>query len=160
MKINILAVGKIKDNNLKSLINEYIKRLSSYAQINIIEVEDEASDDSKASDAIIEKIKNIEGEKLLKKLNNKSYVITLDLNKEIPNTLSFAKFLENSINNYSNNIYFVIGGSYGLGDNIKARANYSISLSNLTFTHQMTRLILLEQIYRAFKINNNEVYHK
>ena len=160
MRINIICVGKIKDKNLSNIIDEFIKRLSNYCQISIKEVEDESLNDNKANINLINKVKEIEGIKLLKLLPEKAYVIILDLVKNQPTSIEFADFLKKTIDKFSNNIYFVIGGSYGLSDTIKRRADKAIGLSNLTFTHQFTRLILLEQIYRSFKINNNEVYHK
>lgn len=160
MTINIIAVGKIKDNNLKNLIDEYIKRLSTYCKINIIEVDDQSNNDNKSSSILIEKLKDIEGENILKKIPSKSFVINLDLNQKQLTSEEFAGFLQKTIDIYSNNIYFVIGGSYGLSNSVKQKANTSITLSKMTFTHQMTRLILLEQIYRGFKINKGETYHK
>lgn len=160
MTINIIAVGKIKDNNLKNLIDEYIKRLSAYCKINIIEVDDQSNNDNKPSSILIEKLKDIEGENILKKIPSKSFVINLDLNQKQLTSEEFAGFLQKNIDIYSNNIYFVIGGSYGLSNSVKQKANTSITLSKMTFTHQMTRLILLEQIYRGFKINKGETYHK
>lgn len=160
MTINIIAVGKIKDNNLKNLIDEYIKRLSTYCKINIIEVDDQSNNDNKPSSILIEKLKDIEGENILRKIPSKSFVINLDLNQKQLTSEEFAGFLQKTIDFYSNNIYFVIGGSYGLSNSVKQKANTSITLSKMTFTHQMTRLILLEQIYRGFKINKGETYHK
>ena len=160
MTINIIAVGKIKDTNLKNIIDEYIKRLSSYTKINIIEVEDISNNDNKPSLALIEKLKDLEGENILKRIPSKSYIINLDLNQKQLTSEEFAGFLQKTIDIHSNNIYFIIGGSYGLSNSVKQKANTSITLSKMTFTHQMTRLILLEQIYRAFKINKGETYHK
>lgn len=159
MKIDLICVGKIKENSLKELIQEYKKRISGYCDIDIIEVNDESIVD-KPSKQEIEIAKNKEGERIIKKIKPHQYVIAFDLVKNQPNSPEYAEFLRKTFANYGANITFVIGGSYGLSDEVKARANYSIGLSNMTFTHQMTRLIVLEQTYRAFKINNNEVYHK
>ena len=98
--------------------------------------------------------------KILSHLPSNSYVINLDLNKKEYDSIEFASFLQKRIDTYSNHLVFVIGGSYGLSEKVKNNAKESISISKMTFTHQMTRLLLLEQIYRAFKINNNETYHK
>ena len=158
MKIKIYCIGKIKDQYLKDGVNEYIKRISAYASVEIIEVADlKVKDNPNSSD--IEKAKNEEGERVLKQLKN-DYLIGLDLNKKEPTSEEFAEFLHSKLVEGGSNISFVIGGSYGLSDSLKQRCNSSISLSKLTFLHQMTRLILLEQIYRAFKILNNETYHK
>lgn len=159
MQITLVTVGKIKEQYLKEAINEYIKRLSPYSKINIIEVMDEPIVDN-PSKKEIEKAIDKEGEKILSHLPNNSYVINLDLNKKEYDSIEFASFLQKRIDTYSNHLVFVIGGSYGLSEKVKNNAKESISISKMTFTHQMTRLLLLEQIYRAFKINNNETYHK
>lgn len=159
MKIKIYAIGKIKEQYLKLGIEEYKKRISAYANIEIIEVNDEPVKDN-PSLSEIEIVKEKECAKVLKLLKPNEYLITLDLTKNQPNSMQFASFLEKSLEKGGSSISFVIGGSYGLSSEIKQRANDTVCLSNLTFLHQMTRLILLEQIYRAFKINNNEVYHK
>lgn len=159
MKIRIIAVGKIKENYLKEGINEYLIRLSPYAKTEIIEVIDSKVKDN-PNDADINKVKNEEGQRILKNIKNSDYVINLDLNKKEFDSVEFAKFIEEKMTEGGASLTFVIGGSYGLSDEVKVRANYSISLSKMTFLHQMTRLILLEQIYRSFKILNNEIYHK
>lgn len=158
MKIKIYCIGKIKEQYLKDGINEYLKRISAYSNIEKIEVADsKVKDNPNSSD--IKKAKNEEGERVLKLLKN-DYLIGLDLNKKERTSEEFAEFLQSKLVEGGSNISFVIGGSYGLSDALKKRCNTSISLSKLTFLHQMTRLILLEQIYRAFKILNNETYHK
>lgn len=159
MKIKIYAIGKIKEQYLKLGIDEYKKRISAYANVEIIEVGDEPVKEN-PSQAEIEIVKNKECDKVLKLLKPSDYLIALDLTKNQPDSMQFASFLQKSFEKGGSAISFVIGGSYGLSNAIKQRANDTICLSNLTFLHQMTRLILLEQIYRAFKINNNEVYHK
>ena len=145
MKIKIYAIGKIKEKYLKEGINEYLERIKPYSQIEIIEVNDEPIVDN-PHPSEIKKAIDIEGSRVMKLLKPNDYLIGLDLNK---------KFVAGG-----SNVSFVIGGSYGLSDELKNRCNDSISLSKMTFLHQMTRLILLEQIYRAFKINRNETYHK
>lgn len=159
MKIKIYAIGKIKEAYLKVGIEEYVTRIKPYCGIKIIEVKDEPiSDNPSAKD--IEKAKDNEGKRVIKLLKNNEYLIALDLNKKQFKSEQFADFLMQKLTENGSSISFVIGGSYGLSDELKARSNYSISLSDLTFLHQMSRLILLEQIYRAFKILNKEVYHK
>lgn len=159
MKIKIYAIGKIKENYLKVGINEYLERIKPYSHIEIIEVNDEAIvDNPKESD--IKLAINNEGKKVLKLIKENEYLIGLDLNKKELNSVGFADFLNKKFVIGGSNISFVIGGSYGLSEELKNRCNDSISLSKMTFLHQMTRLILLEQIYRAFKINRNETYHK
>ena len=159
MKIRIIAIGKIKEAYLKMGIEEYLKRLKAYITMEIVEVNDEPVSDN-PSNSQIEIVKNKEGEKVLKLLKEGDYVINLDLGKKQYTSEEFAKFIEEKMVLGGSSITFVIGGSYGLSDALKQRGNASISLSNMTFLHQMTRLILLEQIYRAFKINRNETYHK
>ena len=159
MKIKIYAIGHLKEPYLKQGINEYLERLKPYAQVEIIEVNDESVVQNPSQKEIII-AKDKEGQRIIKLLKNDEYVIGLDLVKKQPTSPEFAKFLEDKFVLGGSNISFVIGGSYGLSDELKNRCNDRIGLSNMTFLHQMTRLILLEQIYRAFKINRNEVYHK
>ena len=159
MKIKIYAIGHLKEAYLKQGINEYLDRLKPYTQVEIVELNDESIIDN-PSPKDIEIAKNKEGQKVLKLLKSNEYLIGLDLVKKQPTSEEFAKYLEDKFVLGGSNISFVIGGSYGLSDELKARCNDRIGLSNMTFLHQMTRLILLEQIYRAFKINRNEVYHK
>ena len=158
MKIKIYAIGKIKDF-YKAGVDEYVKRISSYAKIEIVELKDESISD-KPSELEITKAKNIECDRVLKLLKPNEYLIGLDLNKKEMDSVAFSKYIADRLELGGSNISFVIGGSYGLSDAIKERVNDSISLSKFTFLHQMSRLILVEQIYRAFKIMNNEVYHK
>lgn len=159
MKIRILCIGKIKEPYLREGINEYANRLKPYCQLEITEVMDEPVSD-KPNDSEITLVKNKEGNKLLKLIKPGEYVIALDLGKKELTSPNFAKYIEDKFVLGGSSITFIIGGSYGLSDELKSRANDSITLSPMTFTHQMTRLIILEQIYRAFKINRNETYHK
>ena len=159
MKIKIYAIGHLKEAYLKQGVNEYLERLKPYTQIEIIEVNDEPLVNN-PNNSEIEAAKNKEGQKVIKLLKKDEYLIGLDLVKKQPNSEEFAKYLNDKFVLGGANISFVIGGSYGLSDELKARCQDRIGLSNMTFLHQMTRLILLEQIYRAFKINRNEVYHK
>lgn len=159
MKIRIIAIGKIKEKYLKEGIEEYVNRIRPYSQIEIVEVNDESIVDN-PNDSEIKKAIDKEGERVLKLLKPSDYLIGLDLNKKELDSMEFASFLEKKFVLGGSGINFVIGGSYGLSDELKKRCNDSISLSKMTFLHQMTRLILLEQIYRAFKINKNETYHK
>ena len=150
--IKIICVGKLKEKYLTSAINEYSKRISKYSKLNIIEVNDI---DKGSINEIIYK----EGNDILKYINNKDYVVSLEIDGNSIDSLELARKIDTTFNNYSN-IVFVVGGSYGLSDLVKERSNYSLSFSKLTFPHQLFRVMLLEQIYRAFKINNNEIYHK
>ena len=159
MRIKIYAIGKIKENYLKIGIDEYLKKIRPYAQIEIVELNDEPIPNN-PNNSEIELAKNKEGDKVLSLLKNNEYLIGLDLNKKEFDSVEFANYINTKLVDSGASISFVIGGSYGLSDELKKRCNDSISLSKMTFLHQMTRLILLEQIYRAFKILRNETYHK
>jgi 23S rRNA (pseudouridine1915-N3)-methyltransferase len=159
MKIRLLVVGHLKEAYWKAAEAEYLKRLSPYAKTTIEEVDDLPTPEN-ASDATNAEIKTKEGERLLSRIKNGEFVCALDLNKEEPDSILFSQKVMTMLQRGGSSLTFVIGGSLGLGDNIKGRANASLSLSRLTFTHQMTRVILLEQVYRAFKIASHEPYHK
>lgn len=150
--IKIICLGKIKEEYLIKGIAEYKKRISKYHNIEIYELPDEGTTDKKTA------LKK-EKEKILKLLNLKDYIITLEIEGKEISSLEFAKKIDNIFITNSD-ITFIIGSSYGLDDDIKKLSNYKISFSKMTFPHQLFRLILLEQIYRVFKINNNEEYHK
>ena len=153
MKINIISVGKIKESYFIDGIEEYRKRITKYSNIELITVMDESNDlDEKT-------VKKKEGERILAKIPNNSYTIVLDLNGKELDSIGFAKKID-EITNISSTINFIIGGSLGLDKEVIDRANYRLSFSKFTFPHKLMKLILLEQIYRAFKINNNESYHK
>lgn len=157
MNIKIYTIGKCKDF-YKTGIDEYVKRLSSYCKLQVIELKDESIPD-KPSQAQIQKAIEAESNRVLSLVKNE-YLIALDLNQKEMDSVEFSKFLNDKLEANGANISFVIGGSYGLSDELKKRANASISFSKMTFPHQLARLILLEQIFRAFKILNNETYHK
>ena len=149
--IKIITVGKIKEKYISDGINEYLKRLSKYTKVNLIEVPD--------FDYDINKTLEKEKDNILKYISSKDYIITLEIEGNSLTSTQFADKL-NDVFNHNSDICFIIGGSYGLHDEIKNMSNYKLSFSKMTFPHQMFRMILLEQIYRAFKINNNESYHK
>ena len=150
--IKILCVGKTKELFFKDAISEYSKRLSKYTNFQIIEVDDITSDN-------INIILDKEKELLIKHITSKDYVITLEIEGKQLDSLELAKKIE-GLQIYNSNIVFIIGGSHGLHQQIKDRADFKLSFSKLTFPHQLFRIILLEQIYRAYKIMNNESYHK
>lgn len=153
--IKIVAVGKIKSNSLNALVNDYLKKISSYHKIELIEVKDEAIIANDSNEAILDK----EANRVLKQIKDDEYVIVLDLHGEMISSEELANKMDKLFVSYSK-ITFVIGGSLGLGKEIIRRSNYRLKLSPMTFLHSMTRLIILEQIYRSFKINNHETYHK
>ena len=150
--IKIICLGKVKEKYLQDGIDEYIKRISKYTQVKIIELEDEGIRDDKVA------LKK-EKEKILKYLNTKDYIIVLDISGKEMTSLEFADKIDKTLI-INSDITFIIGGSYGLDEEIKSLSNYRLSFSKMTFPHQLFRLILLEQIYRAYKINHNEEYHK
>ena len=150
--IKIICVGKIKEKYLREAIEEYKKRLSKYTKLEIIEVNDV---DNPSIDITLLKEKEL----IEKYIDTKDFVITLEIEGNMLSSVEFAKKID-SIFNTNSTITFIIGGSLGLHHNIKNRSNYKLSFSKLTFPHQLFRVNLLEQIYRTYKINNNEAYHK
>ncbi len=144
--IKVICSGKLKEQYLIKLVEDYLNRIKKYHKIELIEIKDENN---------LEK----EKENILKYIGKNEYIITLDINGEILDSVKFADMIDKAFINYGT-ITFVIGSSYGLSDDIKKIANKSISFSRLTFPHGLFRGMLLEQIYRGFKINNNETYHK
>lgn len=157
--INIICVGKIKENYLKDAITEYSKRLGKYCSLNIIELPDEKIPND-PSDKEIEIIKSKECNNILNNIKKDSYIICLDLKGKQYTSEDFSKKIEDISLNYNSSITFIIGGSLGLSNDLLAKSNELISFSKMTFPHQLFRVFLLEQIYRAFKISNNESYHK
>lgn len=159
MKITIHAIGLLKESYWREAESEYLKRLKPYCEIKIEEYPDLPSKPN-ASKADEEKVKQKEGEKVLRKLKPSDFVCALDLNQKEYGSEEFASSLEKMFVQGGSSIHFLIGGSLGLSDELKKRADVSISISKMTFTHQMSRIILLEQIYRCFRILGNEPYHK
>ena len=150
--IRIICVGKIKETYLKDAIKEYEKRLSKYTKLEIIEVKDSGIED-------ISKCLKIEEENVNKYLKEKDYLILLDINGKSYTSIELSNHLE-ELEQKNANIVFLIGGSYGVSENLKKKAMENISFSKLTFPHQLFRVMLLEQLYRCYKIKNNESYHK
>ena len=148
--IKLICVGSIKENYLKDAIDDYLTRIKKFTKIELIEVKDSKIEEKALLD---------EEKEILKHIKDKDYVITLEIDGNMKDSISFSNYLEKLEVEY-NNIVFIIGGSLGLSDKIKELSNYKLSFSKMTFPHQLFRLILLEQIYRAYKIKNNETYHK
>lgn len=159
MKINIIAVGKINKGYIRDGIRDFMKRLKPYSSVEIIEVVEE-----QAPDGIGEKqkneIKDKEGERILKRLNKNTYIISLDMRGTPMSSEELSEHINELALSGDSHITFIIGGSYGLSSNILRASNFIMSFSTMTFPHQLMRLILLEQIYRAFKIIKGEPYHK
>ena len=159
MKIKIVTVGKLKEKYLKDGIAEYSKRISRFAAVEMIELADEKTPD-RASDSENEKILNLEGNRILSKIGDREFVVVLAIEGKTLSSEEFSKQLEQaSINGYST-LTFVIGGSLGLSPQVKKRANLFLSFGRLTLPHQLMRLVLVEQIYRAFTIQQGSPYHK
>ena len=148
--MKIICVGKVKEKFFVDAMNEYSKRISKYTKLEIIEIPDESNESIAMKK---------EGEKILSKIKDNDYVVTLEIEGNSLTSLEFAKKIDNNFNS-NKNLTFVIGGSYGLDESVKSRSDYKLSFSKFTFPHQLFRVILLEQIYRAYKIKYNENYHK
>ena len=159
MRINIVCVGKIKEKYLKLGIDEFKKRLSKYCKLEIIELEDEKAPENLSYKEMLI-IKEKEGKKILSKIKDNSYVIALAIDGKNLSSEELAQTINKLGVRGVSNITFVIGGSLGLSDEVLSRADYKLSFSKMTFPHQLMRLILLEQVYRAYRINNGEPYHK
>ncbi len=159
MKITIIAVGKLKEKYWKQAIAEYEKRLSAYTKVEIIEVPDEKAPEN-MSDKEIEQVKEKEGQRILAKVKPQSTVITLEIQGKMLSSEALAKEIDQRMTQGASDFTFIIGGSNGLHQDVMNRSNFALSFSKMTFPHQMMRVVLLEQVYRAFKINRGEAYHK
>ena len=159
MKITILTVGKLKEKFFREAVAEYCKRLSKYCKLEILEVADEKTPE-KASTAEEEQIKEREGARLLKQIPESAYVLALAIDDAQMDSVSFSRKIENLGMTGKSHLIFLIGGSLGLADSVLLRADEKISFSKMTFPHQLMRVILLEQIYRGYRIMKGEPYHK
>ena len=159
MKISIIAVGRLKEKYLKQGIDEYLKRLSAYAKVEIIEVADEKAPEH-LSEAEMEEVKRKEGERILSHLSEDTYIITLEISGRMLNSEQLAAKIDELGTYGKSKLAFIIGGSLGISKEVQNRSDLALSFSKMTFPHQLMRLILLEQIYRAYRINRGEPYHK
>lgn len=159
MNISIVTVGKLKEKYLKQGIEEYLKRLGSYAKVEVIEVPDEKAPEE-LSDTEMIQVKQKEGERILAKIGPDTFVIALAINGKLKSSEELADTLDKLATYGKSKIAFVIGGSLGLSAEVLKRADEQLSFSKMTFPHQLMRLILVEQIYRAYRINRGEPYHK
>ncbi|NLS41515.1 23S rRNA (pseudouridine(1915)-N(3))-methyltransferase RlmH [Bacillus subtilis] len=159
MNINIVTIGKLKEKYLKQGIEEYTKRLSAYAKIDIIELPDEKAPEN-LSDQDMKIIKGKEGDRILSKISPDAHVIALAIEGKMKTSEELADTIDKLATYGKSKVTFVIGGSLGLSDAVMKRADEKLSFSKMTFPHQLMRLILVEQIYRAFRINRGEPYHK
>ena len=156
MKIKIIALGKIKEKFLKDGIDEFLKRLRPYTQIEICELQPIEIKDSN----LTQKVLDMEADKIIANIKPSSYIVTLEINGKQFDSVEFSQKIEEITNSGISELVFIIGSSCGLSKRVCELSNLKLSLSKMTFLHQFTRLILLEQIYRAFKISKNETYHK
>ena len=159
MNITLITVGKLKEKYLKQAIDEYSKRLSRYCKLEIIELNDEKTPDN-ASEKEELMIKEKEGKAILSRVKDNAYVVAMALKGKQLTSKELASFISDCGVRGNSNIVFIIGGSLGLSDEVIKRADYKLCFSKMTFPHQLFRVMLLEQIYRSFRINNNEPYHK
>lgn len=159
LHIDIICVGKIKEHYLKDAISEYTKRLSKYCSLSIIELSDEQVPNN-LNDSLAEKIKQVESNNILSHVKKDSYVICLDLKGKQYTSKEFSEKIDNIALNGNSSISFIIGGTLGVTEDLRKKSNEVICFSKMTFPHQLIRIFLLEQIFRAFKISNNETYHR
>jgi len=159
MKLRVICVGRLKEKFYTDAVNEFKKRLSRFAEVEIVELADEKAPE-KLSDAELEQIKLAEGRRILGKLADGETVVALDIKGVQLSSTELAEKLKNLMLEGKSRIAFIIGGSNGLSSEVLARADFKLSFSKMTFSHQIFRIMLMEQLYRAFKIINNEPYHK
>ncbi len=159
MKLTLITVGKIKEKYLRDAVAEYSKRLSRYCKLEILETADERTPED-ASEAAKEALRDKEGKRILKLVREDAYVITLEIQGEMPDSVELADKIEKLGVKGISHIVFIIGGSIGLSKEVCLRSDYALSFSRMTFPHQLMRVILLEQIYRSFRIIQGEPYHK
>ena len=160
MDIKIVAVGKIKEKFYKDAIDEYLKRMQTYNKVEIIEVADEMAAEN-LSEKELEQVKEKEGERILSKISKEDYVVSLEILGKQMDSIDFAKFIENEMaEGFGRNLVFIIGGSNGLAKEVSQRSNKKLSFGKMTYPHQLMRVILTEQIYRAYRIINGHPYHK
>ena len=156
--IKFIAVGKLKEKYWKEAFSEYAKRLTKYTKVELIEIDEEKI--SVENESMMKISKDKEGERILKKVANNDYVILFDVQGKAMDSIELAKKIQSLIDQGNANLCFILGGSYGFSDEVYARCQTKISMSKMTFPHQFARIMAIEQVYRAYKINNNEKYHK
>ena len=156
--IKFIAVGKLKEKYWKDAFSEYAKRLTKYTKVELIEIDEEKI--SVENESMMKISKDKEGERILKKVANNDYVILFDVQGKNLDSVELAKKIQGLIDQGQANLCFILGGSYGFSDEVYARSQAKISMSKMTFPHQFARIMAIEQVYRAYKINNNEKYHK
>lgn len=160
IRINIICIGKIKEKYFTDAINEYAKRLSSFCKFSVIELAEERVRSNIPNAAQITEVIEAEGKEILKKINTSDYVVAMCIEGKMMSSEELSKMLDTVSVSGKSTVDFIIGGSYGLSSEVKTRADFKLSMSRMTFPHQMARMILSEQIYRAFEISSNGKYHK
>ncbi len=160
IRINIICIGKIKEKYFTDAINEYAKRLSSFCKFSVIELAEERVRSNIPNAAQITEVIEAEGKEILKKVNTSDYVVAMCIEGKMMSSEELSKMLDTVSVSGKSTVDFIIGGSYGLSSEVKTRADFKLSMSRMTFPHQMARMILSEQIYRAFEISSNGKYHK
>lgn len=160
IRINIICIGKIKEKYFTDAINEYAKRLSSFCKFSVIELAEERVRSNIPNAAQITEVIEAEGKEILKKINTSDYVVAMCIEGKMMSSEELSKMLDTVSVSGKSTVDFIIGGSYGLSSAVKTRADFKLSMSRMTFPHQMARMILSEQIYRAFEISSNGKYHK
>ena len=156
--IKFIAVGKLKEKYWKEAFSEYAKRLTKYTKVELIEIDEEKI--SVENESMMKISKDKEGERILKKVANNDYVILFDVQGKAMDSVELANKIQTLIDQGNANLCFILGGSYGFSNDVYARSQAKISMSKMTFPHQFARIMAIEQVYRAYKINNNEKYHK
>lgn len=160
IKINIICIGKIKEKYFTDAIGEYSKRLSSFCKFSIIELNEEKIRNNTPNQGQIAEVLNAEGKRILQKLDSSDYVIAMCIEGRLMSSEELSNVIDSAAISGKSTVDFIIGGSYGLSEDVKNRADLRLSMSRMTFPHQMARMILSEQIYRAFEISSNGKYHK
>ncbi len=160
IRVNIICIGKIKEKYFTDAINEYAKRLSLFCKLSIVELPEEKIRSNNPNQSQIDEVIEAEGKKILQKIGQSDYVLAMCIEGKMLSSEELSKTIDNLSVSGKSTVDFIIGGSYGLSNAVKSRADFKLSMSKMTFPHQMARMILSEQIYRAFEISTNGKYHK
>ncbi|WP_293969992.1 23S rRNA (pseudouridine(1915)-N(3))-methyltransferase RlmH [uncultured Ruminococcus sp.] len=160
IRVNIICIGKIKEKYFTDAINEYAKRLSAFCKFSVVELSEEKIKSNNPNESQISEVINAEGRRILQKINQSDYVVAMCIEGKMLSSEELSKTIDNVSISGKSTLDFIIGGSYGLSAEVKQRADFRLSMSRMTFPHQMARMILSEQIYRAFEISSNGKYHK
>ena len=160
IKINIICIGKIKEKYFTDAIAEYAKRLTAFCKFNIVELSEERIKSNTPNQSQIDEVISSEGKRIMQKISPSDYVVAMCIEGKLMSSEELSKLIDNASVSGKSTVDFIIGGSYGLSNKVKNRADFKLSMSKMTFPHQMARMVLSEQIYRAFEISTNGKYHK